>query len=116
MARLGAHRRAKYTTGVRLGTSEGLGWEGLLAELWQHSEGDLGEVDVRDTEVIVQLGGHLRVRRRGDGRLQHRDAFPGSVWLCPAGVREDMIRLYGEVKESLHLFFPPSPLSSTALR
>lgn len=116
VARLGGHGGAKYTTGTRLGTSDGRGWEGLLAERWQHSEGDLGDVEVRETEIIVQLGGRLHVRRRGDGRLQHRDAVPGSVWICPAGIREDMIHLYGEVEESLHLFLPASPISSTALR
>ena len=116
MVRLGGHGRAKYTTGTRLGTSDGRGWSGLLAERWRHSEGDLGEVEVRDTEIIVKLQGGLRVRRRGDGRLQQCEAVPGTIWLCPAGVREDMIRLYGEVRESIHLFLPASPLSATALR
>ena len=32
----------------------------------------------------------------------------------PDGVREDMIRLYGEVGESVHLFLPASPLAGTA--
>ena len=116
MNRLVGHGRAKYTTGTRLGTSEGRGWRGLLAERWQHSEGDLAEVRPRDTEVIVMLQGRLRIRRRGDGRLQHHDAVPGMVWLCPAGVHEDMIHLYGEVEESIHLYLPASPLSETALR
>ena len=116
MGRLGGHGRAKYITGTRLGTSRERGWDGLLAERWRHSEGDLGEVQVRDTEVIVMLQGRLHVRRRGDGRLQHCDAVPGTVWLCPSGVREDMIRLYGEVEESLHLYLPSSPLSATALQ
>ena len=116
MERLGGHGRAKYTTGIRLGTSRDRGWDGLLAERWRHSEGDLGEVQVRDTEVIVMLQGRLHIRRRGDGRLQQCDAVPGTVWLCPKGVREDMIRLYGEVEESLHLYLPSSPLSATALQ
>ena len=116
MNRLTGHGRAKYTTGTRLGTSEGRGWQGLLAERWQHSEGDLAEIQPRDTEVIVMLQGRLRVRRRGDGRLQHHDAVPGMVWLCPAGIREDMIHLYGDVEESIHLYLPASPLSETALR
>ena len=116
MNRLTGHGRAKYTTGTRLGTSEGRGWRGLLAERWQHSEGDLAEIQPRDTEVIVMLQGRLRVRRRGDGRLQHHDAVPGTVWLCPAGIREDMIHLYGDVKESIHLYLPAAPLSETALR
>ena len=116
MAYFGGHERAKYTTGVRLRTSDGRGWKGLRAECWRHSEGDLGEVEVRDTEVIVMLQGQLPIRRRGDGRQQHCDAVPGTIWLCPAGVHEDMIHLYGEVLESIHLFLPASPLSETALR
>ena len=116
MARLGGHGRTKYTTGTLLGTSRDRGWNDLLAERWRHSEGELGEVQVRDTEVIVMLRGRLHVRRRGDGRLQHCDAIPGTIWLCPNGVREDMIRLYGEVEESLHLYLPASLLSATALR
>ena len=116
MGRLGGHGRAKYITGTRLGTSRERGWDGLLAERWRHSEGNLGEVQVRDTEIIVMLQGRLHVRRRGDGRLQQCDAVPGTVWLCPKGVREDMIRLYGEVEESLHLYLPSSPLSATALQ
>jgi AraC family transcriptional regulator len=71
---------------------------------------------VRDTEVIVLLEGRLPIRRRGDGLLQQCDAGPGTIWLCPKGVREDMIHLYGEVHESIHLFLPSSPLSDVALR
>ena len=44
------------------------------------------------------------------------DAGPGSVFLCPAGVHEDMIHLYGEVRESVHLYLPAMPLSATALQ
>ena len=115
MGTLGSHRKEKYTTGTRLGTSIGRGWNGVLAERWSHSEGDLGEVQVRDTEVIVLLQGRLHVRRRGDGHLQHCNAVPGTIWLCPDGVEEDMIRLYGEVQESIHLFLPALPLSQTVV-
>ena len=116
MADSGRHGRAKFTTGTRLGTSTGRGWKGLLAERWRHAEGDLGEDQARDTEVIVMLRGGLHIRRRGDGRLQRCDAVPGTIWLCPKGVYEDMIHLYGEVEESIHLFLPASPLSEMALR
>ena len=116
IATLGSYREAKYITGTRLGTSIGRGWKGLLAERWTHSEGDLGEVEVRDTEVIVLLQGRLHVRRRGDGQMQHCNAVPGTIWLCPNGVEEDMIRLYGEVHESIHLFLPALPLSQTVVQ
>ena len=80
MDRLGEHGPAKYPTGIRLGTSEGRGWKGLLAERWSHSAGDLGEVQVRDTEIIVMLQGQLPIRRRGDGKVQHCNAVPGTIW------------------------------------
>jgi hypothetical protein len=48
---------------------------------WRHSGERLDKIRPRDTEVIVVLDGGLRVRRRGDGQLQHRDALPGTVWL-----------------------------------
>ena len=116
MVGLVGHGRAKYTTGTLLGTSRDLGWDRLLAERWRHTEGDLGEVRPRDTEIVVMLRGHAHVRRRGDGRLQHHDAASGTVWLCPAGIREDMIRIYGEIPETVHLYLPAAPLSATALR
>ena len=114
MVSLGVHGKAKYTTGTRLGTSQG--WEGVLAERWSHTEGDLGEVEVRDTEVIVMLDGQLPIRRRGDGQMQHCNAVPGMIWLCPNGVHEDMIHLFGDVRESMHLFLPAVPLSQTSVR
>ena len=113
---LGGHGPAKYPTGTRLGTSEGRGWRGLLAERWTNPEGELGETLVTDTEVIVLLEGRLPIRRRGDGQVQHCTAVPGTIWICPAGVYEDMIHLYGKVRESLHLFLPALPFSGTALR
>ncbi len=116
MVRLAGHGRAKYTTGTLLGSSRGRGWGGLLAERWSHTEGDLGEVRPRETEIVVMLEGRVHVRRRGDGRLQHHDAVPGTIWLCPAGIREDMIHIYGEIPETVHLYLPAAPLSATALR
>lgn len=110
------HGRAKYTTGTLLGSSRDRGWDGLLAERWSHSAGELGEVRPRETEIVVMLEGRVHVRRRGDGRLQHHDAVPGTVWLCPAGIREDMIRVYGDIPETVHLYLPAAPLARTALR
>ena len=115
MKRLGGHSVDKYTTGTLLGSSDGRDWAGIRVERWNNSEGQLGEVEVSDTEVIVMIDGSLPIQRRGDGRFEKCDAVPGTVWICPRGVREDMIHLYGEVRESLHLFLPASQLSATAL-
>jgi AraC family transcriptional regulator len=115
VSQLIGHSKAKYTTGACLDSSRGRGWRSLLAEQWCHTEGDLGEVLPRETEVIVMLDGALRVRRRGDGQLQTHNAVPGTVWLCPAGIREDMIHLYGEIRQSIHLYLPAAPLAKAAL-
>ena len=116
MTFVAGHGREKYLTGTQLGTSRGLGWRGLLAERWSHCEGDLGAVEPRDTEVVVMLQGLGRVRRRGDGKIQLHNSVPGMVWLCPAGIREDMIRLGGEHREMLHMYLPSPSLSATVLR
>lgn len=108
------HAESKYVTGSRLASSEGRDWNGILAECWRHAPGELGPVKPRDTEIAILIDGALRVRRRGDGRVQQHDAVPGTIWLCPAGVGEDMIHLHGNVRESLHLFLPASPLASGA--
>lgn len=105
------HSQEKYTTGVRLASSQDRSWSGLVAELWSHKPGDLGATQPRDTEVVLLVDGAARVRRRGDGVLQEHDATQGTLWLCPAGIAEDMIHLSGSVSESLHLFLPASPLS-----
>lgn len=114
MGRINAHSIGKYVTGTCLGTSRARGWNNLLAERWNHSEGDLGEVTPRDHEIIVMLEGRLRVRRRGDGLLQEHNAEAGTVWLCPSGIREDCIHLFGEIRESIHVFLPAQRAAATA--
>ena len=110
---LGRHVPAKYVTGTQLGTSDGLGWTGLLAERWRHAPGQLGKAQGPETEVVVILQGRLPVRRLG-GRSQACYVIPGTIGLCPAGVQEEAVQLHGEIRESLHLFLPS--LAKTALR
>ncbi|MCY3827586.1 MAG: AraC family transcriptional regulator [Rhodospirillaceae bacterium] len=116
MVLLAGHGRAKYTTGTLLESSRDRRWSGLLAECWTHGEGELAEFLPRETEIAVMLEGRVHLRRRGDGRLQHSDAVPGMIWLCPAGVREDMIKAYGDIAEMIHIYLPAMLLSETALR
>ncbi|MDE2972737.1 MAG: AraC family transcriptional regulator [Acidobacteriota bacterium] len=111
---LARHAPAKYVTGTQLGTSNGLGWNGLLAERWRHAPGKLGKAHGPETEVVVILEGRLPVRRGGDPRSQNCFVIPGTIGLCPAGVQEETVQLHGEIRESLHLFLPS--LAETALR
>ena len=56
------------------------------------------------------------MRRRGAGVLQHHDAQAGTIWLCPAGIAEDMIRLDGEIRDSIHLYLPAQPFDQACQR
>lgn len=114
MTAVQGNAKDKYVTGRQLASSFDR-WRGILAERWQHAPGTLGPVKPRDTEVAILMEGALRVTRRGDGKVQQHDAVPGTIWLCPAGIGEDMIHLSGHVGESLHLFLPVSPLSTGTL-
>ena len=73
-------------------------------------------MQVRDTQVVVTLEGELHTRWRRDGRVEEGAAVPGTVWMCPSGVRADAIHLDGEVRDSIHLFLPELSLSETALK
>ncbi len=116
MNRVTGHGRQKYLTGALQETSAESGWVGMLAERWRHSEGDLGSVEPHDTEIVVMLQGRGRVQRRGEGRIQVHEAVPGMVWLCPAGIREDKIRVWGDHREMLHLYLPSASLATNLLR
>lgn len=109
------HAVEKYVTGQRLDTSAGR-WSTLLAERWRHCAGELPPVLPRDTEVVVLLRGQTLVERRGAGLRQRTHARPGTVWLCPAGIREDYINAHQGADECLHIFLPGRPFAETMLR
>ena len=62
------------------------------------------------------MQGLVPIRRRGDGRLQHFLARPGTIALSPNGVYEDKVHLSGDVGEAMHLFLPEPLLKATAIR
>lgn len=115
MSRVIGHAESKYVTGARHASSESLHWDGILAETWTHEPGQFNDTLPAVTEVIVMLRGSIEVRRRGDGQLQNHTASPGTVWLCPAGIQEDLIRVKGSSFDAVHIFLPAQPLSTTML-
>ena len=110
------HSDIKYTTGTRLSSSREKDWEYLLAERWQHKAGLLPDVKPKATEIAVLLEGKLRVYRRGDGQIQDIIAIPGTIWLCPAGIHEHDVQLFGDMKDCAHLYIPADPISNSALQ
>lgn len=111
------HVAERFATGTLLARSDDRDWRGLRAERWSVSQGEVGEIlQVRDTRIIVMLDANLPAKWRRDGRVEKGHVVPGTVWVCPSGVRADMIHHYGEIRDSIHLFLPERSLSDTALR
>lgn len=106
----------KYVTGRMLQTSNERRWSHLLAERWSHDPGDLPAQLPRDTEIAILLRGNSVVDREGAGMRQRTFGRRGTVWLCPAGIREDFIRVENQMQECLHIFLPGHPFDDTMLR
>ena len=109
------HSDDKYITGTRLGTSAQRSWNSILAETWFHRAGRLRDIKPRETEIAILLDGQAKVRRRGDGRTQFCEATPGTIWLCPAGIEESNIRIFGDLNQVLHIYIPAEPFETTAM-
>jgi AraC family transcriptional regulator len=110
------HSADKYVTGQMLQTSSARRWSNLLAERWTHAAGELPPLTPRDTEVAVLLNGSSVVDRIGSGMRQVTHGRPGTVWLCPSGIKEEFINVEEPIQECLHIFLPGQPFDETMLR
>lgn len=113
---LQGHAAFKYVTGTQLASSKGRGWTSVLAERWRHEAGELPSVLPRDTELAVLLGGRTLVDREGAGLKQRTVGRRGTVWLCPAGIREEFIDFKQPLDDCLHIFLPAAPFADTMLQ
>lgn len=117
---LSGHSDQKYATGTRLSSSAERDWSSILVERWRHKKGRLNDIKPRETEIAVLLAGSMHVRRRGDGKVQECLAVPGTIWLCPAGIQERDIEIFGdpegEMEEVVHIFLPAEPFSEASLK
>jgi len=115
MAKLG-NSVDKYRTGKMLQTSNERRWSHLLAERWTHEPGELPPQLPRDTEIAVLVRGRSIVDRVGAGQRQVTHGRKGTAWLCPAGIREDFIRIDSHMQECLHIFLPGKPFDDAVLK
>jgi AraC family transcriptional regulator len=113
---LQGHAAFKYVTGRQLETSSGRGWTNVLAERWDHEAGALPSLLPRETEVAVLLSGRGLVYREGAGLRQRTPGRSGTVWLCPAGIREERIDFKQPLHDCLHIFLPPDPFDECMLQ
>jgi AraC family transcriptional regulator len=87
-----------------------------LAECWDHEAGALPSLLPRETEVAVLLSGRSLVYREGAGLRQRTPGRSGTVWLCPAGIREERIDFEQPLHDCLHIFLPPDPFADCMLQ
>jgi hypothetical protein len=88
----------------------------LFTERWSHAQGELASLTPRDTEVAVLLRGRTLVDRVGSGMRQITHGRPGTVWLCPSGIKEEFINVAESIEDCLHIFLPGRPFDETMLR
>ncbi|MEQ8179380.1 MAG: AraC family transcriptional regulator [Amphiplicatus sp.] len=109
-----AHGDRKYLTGRRL--QDAAEYPSLRIELWRHEPGVLPEVTPECTEIAVMLSGQSKIARTGDGYRQEGVARPGTVWICPTGIRETDIEISSTMNECLHVFLPSTLIEQAALQ
>jgi AraC family transcriptional regulator len=97
------HSIDKYVTGRMFETSSARRWSNLLVERWSHAQGELPSLTPRDTEVAVLLRGRTLVDRIGSGMRQVTHGRPGTVWLCPSGIKEEFINVAQPIEDCLQL-------------
>src|SRR4051794_12100551 len=103
------HGAQKYTTGDLVSSSRSLQWPGIGVELRHHPSGELPPFDLTQTEIGIATRHEpgAVVRRCGNGLRQETKVTPGTIWTCPAGVREEDISIAGW-HECLHIYLPSS--------
>jgi AraC family transcriptional regulator len=101
------HGRQKYVLGEVLGSAAACDWSGVAAELRFHPPGELPPIDLAQTEIGIATASHpdTVVGRSGNGIRQTTKAIPGTIWTCPAGVREEDISM-NDWHECLHIYLP----------
>jgi AraC family transcriptional regulator len=101
--------KQKYGPDDVLQSAASCDWSGVAAEVRRHPAGELPPFDLRQTELCIATAGHSDavVRRRGGGTEQNTKVVRGTIWTCPAGFREEEIRI-SEWHETLHIYLPSS--------
>lgn len=107
----------KYGPSGLLASSIDRGWNGLTAALFHHEPGVLNWKNAQpDTEICVDLrGSRSVVTRTGGGILDRTVAKRGTIWMSPAGLREDLLDISDAMPNVLHIYLPDSHFSPDSL-
>lgn len=97
----------KYHDAGLLRSSVGRGWVGVGAELRNHAPGRIAEQKTGvDTELAIAVGGSSEavISRRSGKNLDECTASQGTVWICPSGIKEDLIESSTMTPQILHVW------------
>jgi AraC family transcriptional regulator len=90
------------------------GWSSIAADLRSHPECEVASFKPGYTEVAIAMHGVSGlVLRRGVGEQHETRARPGTIFLAPAGVEEE-ISVAGVHEQVLHLYLPQQTFNSLA--
>lgn len=106
------HGPEKYAEGCVLMSSAGRRWRGIAAEVRSHRAGVIPPYVPTSTEIAVLVRGATVVTRRTGSYEQRIVGFPGTIGLCPVGVREDFARITTDIDEMLHVYLAPTPFAT----
>ena len=110
--RVTGHGPERYAVGRMILSSSGRRWRGLSAELRSHAPGEVPPYVPSFTEIAVHLRGASVVTRRAGGIRQRVVGTPGTIGLCPVGVREDFTHVSRVIEEMLHIYLSPTPFAA----
>jgi AraC family transcriptional regulator len=108
------HGDRKYGQSVLLLSSTVRGWSSITADLRSHPACEVASFKPDCTEVAIAMHGCSGlVLRKGVGEQHETRSRPGTIWLGPAGYREE-VSIAGVHEQVLHLYLPQQPFNSLA--
>jgi AraC family transcriptional regulator len=112
---LQTHGARKYPTSALLGSSAGLGWTTISAELRYHGVSETPVIVPQNVEVIFAVAGNDEglVIRTGAGQRQETRPSTGLICATPVGV-DNQLTVTAPIPSALHLYLPPTQFRKLA--
>src|SRR4030081_2688901 len=105
---LQTHGAKKYPTSTLLGSSAGLGWSTLSAEVRAPAGSETPVIVPQHMELCVVITGTHNglVRRTGAGQCQEAIPTSGAISLSPIGVGDNTVTITAPIPKTMHLYLP----------
>ena len=99
-----------YKDASLIATSVNRSWSLMSAEIRSHRAGEIDAFMPQNafiTQTIRNTRSNVSIRASGGVRQEVVAVTPGTIWLCPAGIREEATCLVEDFPEVLHVYLPP---------